>query len=83
MQVRISCCTRFDGGNKSIVESLRRQVIEELHKGHLGVSKIKAKVHSRFGWPGLLMDLGEASATSSECVQLWLTPARAPLPPWP
>lgn len=71
-------------GHKVVIpSSLRKQIIDELHKGHLGVQKMKSQARDRFWWPRLSADIEQCVAACSVCCALRRAPARAPLTPWP
>lgn len=81
LAVEKGCLVR---GSKLIIPcELRQYVTNELHRGHLGITKMKAEARTRFWWPGLSTTLEQTAATCKVCAQLRPTPARAPLTPWP
>ena len=63
----------------------RKQLLLQLHEGHLGISKVKSRAHSCIWWPGI--DGGiEFEAMVRHCVKCQQTkgsPPEAPLYPWP
>ena len=71
-------------GNRVIVPpKLRKQVLEELHTGHLGVVKMKAVARSYVWWPGLDAQIEEKCKTCLPCQRTQKTPCLTPLHPWP
>ncbi|XP_039602164.1 uncharacterized protein K02A2.6-like [Polypterus senegalus] len=57
-------------------------VLEELHKGHLGVVKMKALARSFVWWPGIDEDIEKIAQQCSGCQMVQNEPERAPLHPW-
>ena len=70
-------------GVRVIVPLKRRpQVYEELHKGHLGVVKMKALARSYIWWPGIDKEIEETAKTCSGCQPMQAEPITAPVNPW-
>lgn len=65
-----------------IPSSLRKQILEELHSGHLGVVKMKALARSFMWWPGIDQDVERVAMQCPGCQQVQNEPARAPLHQW-
>lgn len=71
-------------GYKLIIpQSLRERVLAELHKGHMGIPKMKSQARVRFWWPGLPAAIEQYVARCNVCSKLRPAPAHAPLSPWP
>ena len=50
-----------------VPEGLRSQIITELHRGHLGIVRMKAVPRSHVWWPGLDKDVEECARSSAAC----------------
>ncbi|CAG9131885.1 unnamed protein product [Plutella xylostella] len=71
-------------GSKLIIpECLRKNVLVELHSGHLGISKVKSEARDRFWWPGMSSDIERYVSSCDVCATLRPAPPRVPLAPWP
>ena len=57
--------------------TLRPQVLEELHQGHLGVVKMKAVARSYIWWPGIDKEIEETAKTCSGCQLMQAEPSTA------
>ncbi len=65
-----------------VPKTLRESVMEELHQGHPGVSRMKAVARSFVWWPGLDKDLELVASSCKSCKMVKQAPAKAPLHPW-
>ena len=66
-------------GNRVILPpKLRKQVLEELHTGHLGVVKMKAMARSYVWWPGLDAQIEEKCKMCVSCQRIQKTPSLTP-----
>ena len=63
--------------------SLRPQVLQLLHEGHSGVSRMKEIARSHVWWPNLDKDLGDLAAGCSSCRSTRNGPARSTDAKWP
>ena len=61
----------------------RTVILEQLHKGHSGVSKTCAKAQSAVFWPGITRQLEELLLRCASCQESARMPAREPLMPSP
>lgn len=61
---------------------LRKQVLEQLHKSHLGIVKSKSIARSSVWWPELDRDIEKYVNNCSACLMQSQSPARAKLIPW-
>ena len=61
---------------------LQRQVLDELHQGHPGASRMKALARSCVWWPGLDKDLERLAKSCISCQSVEWGPQTAPLHPW-
>ena len=70
-------------GNRVVVPcKLRARVVEELHRNHPGISRMKALARSYLWWPGLDKDLESCVQGCGPCQTVRNAPAPAPLHPW-
>ena len=60
----------------------REQVMDEIHNGHPGVSRMKSIARGVVWWPGIDADLQERVKKCEKCQIHQKTPALAPLHPW-
>lgn len=65
-----------------IPQSLQSKVLEELHQGHLGVSKMKNMSRNYVYWPSLDRDLENLCRSCEACRAVRDAPPRAALHPW-
>ena len=61
---------------------LRMKLLDKLHQGHPGISKMKAVSRSYFWWPGLDKDIEELGKSCKSCQSVKNSPTAAPLYPW-
>ena len=61
---------------------LHKKVLEELHRGHPGVVRMKALARSHVWWPELDEEIEECAKACSACQANKHAPAKAPLHPW-
>ena len=60
---------------------LQERVLQALHVGHPGVSKMKAVAASYLWWPGLDKYLEQKAKTCASCQEIRNNPTVAPLHP--
>ena len=60
----------------------RTRVVEELHEGHPGVSRMKSLARSFVWWPGMDHDLEAKVKSCQHCQITRHSPPPAPLHPW-
>ena len=65
-----------------IPKRFQSQLLDELHREHPGVSRMKALARSYLWWPGLDRELEECARNCYECQSVKNFPAVAPLHPW-
>ena len=65
-----------------IPEKLRPKLMAELHREHMGISRMKSVARSYFWWPGIDTDIGDLARNCPECQAVKHTPAVARLQPW-
>ena len=65
-----------------VPQKLQVQVLEELHQGHPGASRMKALARSYVWWPGLDLDLENLAKSCLQGQEVKVSPPVAPLHPW-
>ena len=60
----------------------REAVLQELHEGHPGMTKMKALARMYVWWPGMEKDIETTVRTCAECQSVHATPPVAPLHLW-
>ena len=70
------------GARIVIPQRLRKLLMDELHAGHVGSTRMKELARSYFWWPGLDKELEQVVANCSVCLQKQPAPPRAELHPW-
>ena len=60
----------------------REKVLELLHEGHLGNTRMKVLARSYVWWPGIDQEIEEIVKACSSCQRTRHNPASAPLHPW-
>ena len=60
----------------------RTAVLQELHEGHPGISKMKALARMNVWWPGMNADIEKSVGRYGDCQQVQSYPPPAPLNPW-
>ncbi|XP_022825572.1 uncharacterized protein K02A2.6-like [Spodoptera litura] len=65
-----------------IPTSLRKQVLNEIHEGHLGMNKMKNLSRSYVYWPNLDKDIEDLCRACTACCVVRDAPPHAPLHPW-
>ena len=71
-------------GMRTIVPpTLRQPILDELHRAHPGVARMKATARSHVWWPGIDSDIEETARRCQQCIKTRKAPAVAPLSPWP
>ncbi|XP_076301806.1 uncharacterized protein LOC143219883 [Lasioglossum baleicum] len=66
-----------------IPDSLRPQILQELHDSHFGSVKMKMRARSYVWWPNIDAQLEELAATCKVCMQERKAPPKVPLNLWP
>lgn len=80
LSVQEGCLLR---GNRVVVPPEGRQkVIDLLHEGHPGNTRMKGLARSFVWWPGIDQDLEEKVKACDSCQRTRHNPAKAPLHPW-
>ena len=60
----------------------REAVLQELHEGHPGITRMKALARMYVWWPGITADIEQSVRLCSECQNVQSSPPPAPLHPW-
>ncbi|XP_029696863.1 uncharacterized protein K02A2.6-like [Takifugu rubripes] len=77
------CSTSEEGDSRVIIpQSLRAQVLQQLHVGHSGIVRMKEMARSYFWWPGMDKQIEEMASSCSSCHKVRNNPPPAPLHPW-
>ena len=61
---------------------LQKEVLDELHRDHLGIVRMKNKARSHVWWPGIDLDIESIVRSSLPCQSVRNTAPTAPLHPW-
>ena len=77
----------FDGcimwGTRIVIPSRGRQaVLQELHEGHPGITKMKGLARMYVWWPGITADIEQSVRLCRQCQEVQSSPPLAPLNPW-
>ena len=63
-------------------EATQEKLLDELHKDHPGIGRMKAVGRSYIWWPGLDKAIEEVAKSCTSCQAVKHSPAVAPLQPW-
>ena len=70
-------------GNRVVIPKPGREaVLDELHEGHPGISKMKALARMYVWWPGIDADIERSVRLCMSCQEVQPSPPAAPLHPW-
>ena len=61
---------------------LRDRILQELHQGHQGITRMKSLARSHVWWPNIDSELEERAKRCSPCQEQKNAPPKAPLNPW-
>ena len=70
------------GSRVVVPPKLRSKLLEELHMGHSGASRMKELARSYVWWPNLDKDLENLTTSCPDCLSLRAMPSKAELHPW-
>lgn len=65
-----------------IPTSIRKHLLQELHRDHPGISKMKSLARSHMWWPGIDGEIETVAKSCQPCHEAKQAPAKAPLHPW-
>ena len=65
-----------------VPQKLQQAVLDELHRDHPGITRMKAVARSHVWWPGIDRDVEELAKSCLSCQEVKQAPAVAPLHPW-
>ena len=65
-----------------IPKALRRDLLQELHRDHPGISRMKSLARSHIWWPGLDSDVEQLAKSCQACKSVKQAQPVAPLHPW-
>ena len=65
-----------------IPQKLRDEVLQELHRSHIGIVRMKMLARSYVWWPKLDADIEAMAKSCVPCLETRNAPATAPLHPW-
>ena len=61
---------------------LRKRVLQDLHRDHGGVVRMKSVARSYMWWPAMDSDIEELAKTCQSCKAVKSAPSEAPMHPW-
>ncbi len=73
----------LSGDRIIIPKSLRGKILQQLHKGHPGIQRMKALARSYVYWPKMDSDIEEFVKECYPCAEAAKTPIKTPLHSWP
>ena len=65
-----------------IPKKLQSQLLQELHRDHPGISRMKAVARGYFWWPGLDQEIADMVAECQTCLAVKHSPTTSVLHPW-
>ena len=65
-----------------IPPKLQATVLQDLHRDHVGIKRMKSLARSYFWWPGLDEDIQKLVKSCQSCQAVKSAPSSAPLHPW-
>jgi transposase InsO family protein len=71
------------GGRVVIPAGARTQLLQCLHQGHAGASRMKALARGSIWWPGMDRAIEKSASACLQCQQLRPEAPASPLLPWP
>ncbi|XP_018396948.1 PREDICTED: uncharacterized protein K02A2.6-like [Cyphomyrmex costatus] len=66
-----------------VPSQFRKQILEELHFGHPGCTRMKLLARSKVFWPGITADIERTVKMCKACATNARTPIKCSLQPWP
>lgn len=65
-----------------IPTKFRKQILEELHLGHIGMVKMKSLARSHVYWPGINQDIENMVKNCTSCIEVSKNPQKVPTHYW-
>ena len=65
-----------------VPQKLQHKFLEELHRDHPGISRMKSVARSYMWWPGVDKEIKEVARACQSCQAVKHSPVVAPLHPW-
>lgn len=65
-----------------ILSSLRKELLAQVHKTHLGIVKTKSLLRSYVWWPGMDVDIEHLVQGCEPCIMKLPNPPKKPVIPW-
>ena len=81
-ELSVECGVVLWGLRVCIPYKLQARVLNELHSGHQGISRMKSLARGYFWWPKLDSDIETLAKGCHTCLSVKNNPAAAPLHPW-
>lgn len=72
----------FKGQRVIIPGILQKSVLEELHRTHIGITKMKQLARRYIYWKGIDKDIERISRTCEPCAKIKANPSKVPVHPW-
>lgn len=82
-QLKLHQGALFMSGRVVVPPELRPEALGLLHRGHLGMSRMKSKARALIWWPGITKDIEQYAASCSTCAEQAPLPPRVTLQQWP
>lgn len=82
-ELTVECGCLMWGYRVVIPTLLRKDLLKELHVGHMGIVKMKAVARSYFWWPGLDNSIEQVAKSCEACLKTRDNPPRMEVIPWP
>ena len=70
------------GSRVVVPPTVRKTILDELHEGHPGISRMRSLARSYVWWPRMDEEIAETVQNCTTCQQHQKPPAEAPLHPW-
>ena len=81
-ELSVMCGVVMWGTRVVVPQCLRGKLLQELHEGHLGTSKMKSVARSFMRWPGLDKDIENISKSCESCMEVSNDPSATTSHSW-